>query len=119
MAHVGPYWKTSFTNDGMSSALSTENGRIASKVRNGAEEYQPLALVTPNTKEFLCPISYIYNYLPHHTKWLDPQPISLDCLFAESERRPAFLDRCANPEFFILLDTQAARLPLHTGLERF
>lgn len=103
----------------MSSAWSTKNGQIASKVRNGAEEYQPLALVSPNNTKLLCPINYIYNYLPHHTKWLKPQPVSLDCLVAESERYPAFLDREANQENFVLLDTQAARLPLYTGLERF
>lgn len=103
----------------MGSAWSSNNGQIASKVRNGAEEYQPLALVPPNNTKLLCPINYMYNYLPRHTKWLKPQPVSLDCIFAESEHRPAFLDREANPENFVLLDTQAAGFPLHTGLERF
>lgn len=114
VALLCPYWETASTSDRISSTLSTKNGQIVSKVGNGAEEYQPLALITPNNVELLCPISYIYNYLPHQTKWLNPQPISLDCLFAESER-PAFLDRPA----FLLLDTQAAQLPLYTGLEGF
>ena len=76
--------------------------------------YIPLALATPSDMEFLCPISYMYNYLPNYPRWLTPQPISLDRLFSGAHQRTAFLNLSENS---IRLNPDAAKLPLHTGLE--
>ena len=83
-------------------------------------EYQIIRLATPNDTEFLCPIEYVYNYLPRQINWLKPQPISLSRLFAVSdEGKLAFIDHEARERHSIRLDTQAAGLPLHTGLGKF
>lgn len=60
-------------------------------------EYVPLALVKPSDMEFLCPISYINNYLPNYPRWLTPQSISLDRLFSGAHQRPAFLNFSNHP----------------------
>ena len=97
-----------------------ENCRSTAGVENGAQECHRLLLASPNDLELLCPIRYVYNYLPHQPEWLKPQPVSLSRLFAGSkENRSASIDCHAEGKNSIYLHTQAAKLPLHTGLEKF
>ena len=70
-------------------------------------KYNLSALTSPNETELLCPIKYMYDYLPYHARRLKSQPISLS---------KSFLDPTDNS---IRLHTQAAKLPLHTALEEF
>ena len=86
-------------------------------VKNEVKGYEPLALVVPDDKEWLCPINYVYDYLPNDIKWLTPQPLSLDRIFSTSEHGPAVFDHFAKNH--VRLQTQAGRLPLHTGIEDF
>ena len=93
---------------------------VARKTRNGPHEYKFAALASPNDIEWLCPIKYLYDCLPHHTRWLKSQPISLSCFSVESkEGKSAFVDQQAKRSNSISLHTQASKLPLHTGLRDF
>ena len=96
-----------------------ENPDVTSKIKNDYSAYQPLMLAS-NDAEFLCPIEYIYDYLPLQAKWLKSQPVSLRRLFAVSEEcNLGFVDHQAEEKHSINLDVKAAKIPLHSGLEVF
>ncbi|KAL9007938.1 MAG: hypothetical protein Q9173_006887 [Seirophora scorigena] len=69
----------------------------------------------------LCPIHYIYDYLPFPTAWLTPRPVSLSIVWQPDEdNRPAF--PAYNKEqgkTSVDIHATAAQLPLHTGLDNF
>ena len=98
-----------------------EKGHVApTTFRHGPKDFQLHKLATPDDQELLCPIRYIYDYLPRQRKWLKPQPISLSRVFADSnECKSIFTSHQLERTNSILLHTQAANLPLHTGLENF
>ena len=97
-----------------------EKGHVAPTFRHGPKDLQLQTLATPDDQELLCPIRYIYDYLPRQRKWLKPQPISLSRVFADSnECKSTFISHQLERTNSILLHTQAANLPLHTGLENF
>ena len=97
-----------------------EIGHVAPTFGNGPKDFRLHTLATPDDEELLCPIRYIYDYLPCQSQWLKPQPISLSRIFAESNECKS-TSIIQQPERInsILLFTQAANLPLHTGLENF
>lgn len=96
-----------------------ENHGVTPKIKNDYPACQPLMLASNDT-ETLCPIEYVYNYLPLQPKWLISQPISLRRLFAVSEEcSSAFVDHQAEENHSINLDIKAAKIPLHSGLEDF
>ena len=99
----------------------TENKKIDRKIEDGDAGYQVSRLATLNDTKSFCPIEYIYDYLPPQVNWLKVQPISLRRLFAahEEQSKLTFINHQAQERHSILLDTQAAHLPLHTGLEEF
>ncbi|KAL9029777.1 MAG: hypothetical protein Q9196_002019 [Gyalolechia fulgens] len=80
----------------------------------------PGGLVATKDENVLCPIKYIYDYLPHQQKWLIPQPISPNHLFKQAgngyQRSTAYYAESPNS---IILHPQAAGLPIHTGLVDF
>lgn len=84
-----------------------ENGYVAREAKRGPREYNLSALTSPDETQLLCPIKYMYNYLPHHARWLKSQPISLSRFLMEPTNNG------------IDLHTQAAKLPIYTGLEGF
>lgn len=97
-----------------------EKGHVGPMIRNGLKDFQLHTLAAPEDQEVLCPISYIYDYLPRQRQWLKPQPISLSRIFAESnECKSTLVGHQLGRTNSILLHTQAASLPLHTGLENF
>lgn len=97
-----------------------ENCDVTTKIGFGYSGSQVLGLINSDDVELLCPIEYIHNYLPLPIKWLKSQPISLSRLFASSgECKPAFIDHEVEERHSIRLDTKAAKMPLHTGLESF
>ena len=68
----------------------------------------------------LCPITYVYDYLPHGIQWLRPLPVSINRIFSGDDRLPWLSTRpYVTGRNFIQLHPQAANLPLHTGLENF
>lgn len=84
------------------------------------EEDWQSALVAKEDLSLLCPITYVYDYLPHDTQWLQPLPTSLDCVFSGSNRRPWLeVGPSTSERNAIQLYPQPANLPLHTGLENF
>ena len=87
--------------------LNMENNYVTRETKNGPLEYNLSALTSPSETELLCPINYMYDYLPYHARRLKSQPVSLSRFF---------LDSTVNG---IRLHTQAAKLPLHTALEHF
>ena len=96
-----------------------ENQDVTPKFKNDNSAYQPLMLASSDT-EFLCPIEYIYDYLPLQAKWLKSQPVSLKRVFAVSEEcNLGFVDHQAEQQHSINLDVKAANMPLHSGLETF
>ena len=96
-----------------------ENLDVTPKIKNDCSAYQPLMLASNDT-EVLCPIEYIYDYLPLQAKWLKSQPVSLRRLFAVSEEcNLDFVDHQAEEKHSINLDVKAAKIPLHSGLEVF
>ena len=98
-----------------------ENEKIDPKIEDGDPGYQLSKLATFNDKKFFCPVEYIYDYLPPQVNWLKVQPISLRRLFAvhEEQSKLTFINHQAQEKHSILLDTQAANLPIHTGLGEF
>lgn len=98
-----------------------ENKQIDPKIEDGDTGYQLSRLATLNDTRFFCPIEYVYDYLPPQVNWFKAQPISLRRLFAVHEERSKlpFINHQAQERNSILLDTQAANLPIHTGLEEF
>lgn len=95
-----------------------EKGYVARETQNDHLEYKLSALASPNEIELLCPIKYLYDYLPYHTRWLKLQPISLNRFSVESKDcKSVFVP--SKRENSICLHTQAAKLPLHTGLRDF
>ena len=96
-----------------------ENHDVTPKIKNDCSAYQPLMLASNDT-EPLCPIEYIYDYLPIQAQWLKSQPVSLRRLFAVSEEcNLGFVDHQAEETHSINLDVKAAKIPLHSGLEVF
>ena len=89
-----PIYSNKISTDLTASPIfSMENHDAFPKVKNDYSAYQPLMLASNDT-EFLCPIEYIYDYLPLQAKWLKSQPVSLRRLFAVSEECnlvPAFI----------------------------
>ncbi|KAL8729125.1 MAG: hypothetical protein Q9166_004956 [cf. Caloplaca sp. 2 TL-2023] len=84
------------------------------------QAYRLHALVASEDAEALCPISYVYDYLPYHLDWLKSQPISLSRLLVEIPEGNSALNKYRIEwNHSICLRTQAARLPLHTGLENY
>ncbi|KAL6717704.1 hypothetical protein ACLMJK_005619 [Lecanora helva] len=93
----------------------TENGI------NGEHQSSRLDLDCLTESHDLCPITYVYDYLPDKTKWLQPQSVSLPNIRAEVEqqRSPILTEHQDRKRNSILLDGRAARFPLHTGLVDF
>ncbi|KAL9034012.1 MAG: hypothetical protein Q9180_005642 [Flavoplaca navasiana] len=87
---------------------------VEHRTKNG-KTYDLRAIVGEGDTEMLCPIRYVYDYLPLHIDWLKPQPLSSN-LFWEDKQGSC---RCGESLNSILLDTRAASLPLHTGLYPF
>ena len=97
-----------------------EKGHLGPMFRNGPKDFQLHTLATPEDREMLCPIRYIYDYLPRQRQWLKPQPISLSRIFAETNNcKSPLVSHQLETTNSILLHTQVACLPLHTGLEDF
>lgn len=88
-------------------------------VNNKPQVYPLLGLVDPSDKELLCPINYVYDYLPHQTPWLKPQsvPLSEPSESSESCSKPVHCSTSGRNS--IRLRPQSANLPLHTGFEGF
>ena len=108
-------------NTGYPFIFKMENKKIDPKIEKGDPGYQLSRLATLNDTKFFCPIEYIYDYLPPQVNWLKVQPISLRRLFAvhEEQSKLTFINHQAQERHSIVLDAQAANLPLHTGLEEF
>ena len=87
--------------------LNMEHGLVARETKPGSLETNLSALTSPNEIELLCPINYMHDYIPYHARWLKSQPISLSRFFMEPTTNG------------IDLHTQAAKLPIYTGLEDF
>lgn len=97
-----------------------ENRQVAPSKGNIAQGYSLLKIAPPNDSKFLCPISYVFNYLPFEIPWVTPQPISLDRVLTETgSGHRSFIDHQATKQHSIRLHAQATGLPLHTGLEDF
>ena len=98
-----------------------ENKKIDPDIENGDTGYQVSRLATLNDRKSFCPVEYVYDYLPPQVNWLTVQPISLRRFFAvhEEQNKLTFINHEAQERHSILLNTQAANLPLHTGLEDF
>ena len=97
-----------------------ENGHLDARRPKGIQESQLSKLVTIKETGLLCPIRYLYNYLPNHIKWLKTQPISLNRRFLESKaRKPGLMLHRAEGGNSICLNPRAAMLPVHTGLKDF
>ena len=98
-----------------------QNKKTDPKIEDGDTGYQLSRLATLNDTKFLCPIEYIYDYLPPQVNWLKAQPISLRRVFAgrDEQSKLPFINHQLQESRSILLDTKAANLPLHTGLEEF
>ena len=113
--------KMDIRNTGHPFISKMESQKIDPKIEGGDPGYQVSRLATLNDTKFFCPIEYIYDYLPPQVNWLKAQPISLRRLFAvhEEQSKLTFIDHQAQERHSVLLDTQAANLPLHTGLEDF
>ncbi|KAL8668570.1 MAG: hypothetical protein Q9168_006809, partial [Polycauliona sp. 1 TL-2023] len=75
------------------------------------------AIASIEDTKWLCPIHYVYDYLPSPPKWLQPPPLSSNPLFPLQKQQEQeschLLEKCINS---ITLHTQSANLPLHTGL---
>ncbi|KAI4108929.1 MAG: hypothetical protein LQ339_002048 [Xanthoria mediterranea] len=86
--------------------------------RDGQAAYKLPALVPSEEVELLCPIRYIYNYLPVQPNWLETRQLSLRRFCeAEEEKRQDSNSRRAEPTNSITMNPRAANLPLHTGLD--
>ena len=97
-----------------------ENGSVTAQPADRTQKHQLSKLIAPDQIQSLCPIKYLYDYLPHPIKWLKTQPISLSRLFSNPEdRKSALMHHLTRDGDSISLNTQAAMLPLHTGLEEF
>ncbi|KAI4259265.1 MAG: hypothetical protein L6R42_004650 [Xanthoria sp. 1 TBL-2021] len=96
-----------------------EHGRQFEHRDNDQAAYNLSALVLSEEMEMLCPIHYVYNYLPFQPKWLKPQTHSLRRFWEEEkkEKRQDASSRRAESTNSITLNTQAANLPIHTGLD--
>lgn len=96
-----------------------EHGRQIEHRDNDQAAYNLPALVPSEEMEMLCPIHYVYNYLPFQPKWLKPQPHSLRRFWEEEEKEKSqdSSSRRAESTNSITLNTQAANLPIHTGLD--
>ena len=82
--------------------------------KNG-KAYDPRAIVGDEDTEMLCPIRYVYDYLPFQIDWLKPQWLSSSLSWEHKQG-----NRCREESLnSILLDTRASSLPLHTGLGPF
>lgn len=94
-----------------------ENAYVVRESKTHPLEYNLSALASPHEIELLCPINHLYDYLPYNARWLKSQPISLSRFStASKECKSASVDHQSNS---ICLHTQAAKLPLHTGLRDF
>ena len=98
-----------------------QNKKMDSNIEDRDPGYQLSRLATLNDTKFFCPIEYIYDYLPPQVNWLKVQPISLRRVFAvhEEQSKLTFINHQLQERHSIPLDTEAANLPLHTGLEEF
>ncbi|KAL9052308.1 MAG: hypothetical protein Q9206_004361 [Seirophora lacunosa] len=68
----------------------------------------------------LCPIHYIYDYLPFPTAWLTPRPVSLSSIWQPNDDAwPALPAYEAEGKNSFGIHATAAQLPLHTGLDNF
>lgn len=68
----------------------------------------------------LCPIHYIYDYLPFPTAWLTPRPLSLSSIWQPNDDAwPALPAYEAEGRNSFGIHATAAQLPLHTGLDNF
>ncbi|KAL8998219.1 MAG: hypothetical protein Q9169_002704 [Polycauliona sp. 2 TL-2023] len=76
--------------------------------KDDRKTYDLKAIVSSDHTEWLCPIHYVYDYLPFAPDWLKPPPLSSNP-FSSSHPLEAGIHN-------IPLDTQLANLPLHTGL---
>ena len=98
-----------------------QNKEIDPKIEDGDPGYQLSRLATLNDTKFFCPIEYIYDYLPPQVNWLKVQPTSLRRFFTEhrEQSKLTFINHQLQERHSILLDTESANLPLHTGLQEF
>ncbi|KAI4226469.1 MAG: hypothetical protein L6R36_003123 [Xanthoria steineri] len=86
--------------------------------RDGQAAYKLPALVPSKEVELLCPIRYIYDYLPVQPNWLGTRQLSLRRFCeAEEEKRQDSNSRRAEPTNSITMNPRAANLPFHTGLD--
>ncbi|KAL8650407.1 MAG: hypothetical protein Q9226_005155 [Calogaya cf. arnoldii] len=92
-----------------------EDDQLANDHKKDRNAYDLRPIVGKEDTERLCPIRYVYDYLAFQPNWLKPQPLSLRPFWAESQ------ERC-RPIYSINsipLNTLAANLPVHTGLDNF
>ena len=114
--YVAPETKNDPFKEDRTRPLNMENAHVTPETKNDLFEYNLSALTDLNEVELLCPIKYLYNYFPHHPRWLKLQPISLSRF---SECKSPSVDHQSKRDNSIRLHTQAANLALHTGLEDF
>ena len=104
----------------ISAGISTRNATISRNGKPNSRGYQTSKLVSASDKDLLCPIRYVYDYLPREINWLKPQPISLTRLFANDENYIQALHQHGSVDSNdLILNVQAAKFPIHTGLEDF
>ena len=90
---------------------------------NGQVAYNLPALVPSEEMELLCPIHYVYNYLPIQPNWLETPQLSLSRFCDEGEKktekgkRQGSNSHPVEPRNSITMSPRAANLPLHTGLD--
>ena len=95
-----------------------EDRESARSSRDRARAYSIHSLTSLEDLELLCPVRYVYDYLPHSSEWLKSQPLSLNRVFPKPvDDGPRLTDRSAKGGNSICLSPLAANLPLHTGLE--
>ena len=95
--------------DGIASNFNPENPM----------EYLIDQLVEADDIDLLCPIRYVYDYLPQNIEWLKPQPVTLPSSFCSASgkrRKPEPQSTVLNA---IQLSVSKTSLPVHTGLTQF
>ena len=81
-----------------------------------AEKFHFDRLTSAGDMDHLCPIRYVYDYLPQRIQWLKPQQIVPSSPFSNIvEKDPTLVHDDAGMNG-IRLHPEAANLPLYTGL---
>lgn len=99
-----------------SDSVTNPSTQFSTEERTGGLEIQ--RLIADDDVDLLCPINYVYDFLPSSMLWLNPQPVSLPTSVASAleERWPESLH--GNPRS-IRLSPREAGLPIRTGLTQF